>query len=103
MLETKWLVERLPKEFLADQNSVLEGIRILLSHELISVKYQDETEICVRPLPKGRTETEYRQDRQAEKQRTQKTLMLSAFLGGLVSGAVTSILTAIVMRVFGVS
>jgi hypothetical protein len=103
VLEIEWLCERLYKEFRADNKAVQESLRVLLARELISVKYQDEAEVCLRPLPKGRTETEYRQDRQTELVKTKKTVCLYAVLGGAVGGVITAVLTAIIMRLFGVS
>ena len=55
-----------------DEFDFLESIESLKNHQYISVKYQDDNEICLAPLIKGRIETEKRLQKQIEQTENEK-------------------------------
>lgn len=69
-----------------DEFDFLESIERLKNHQYISVKYQDDSEICLAPLIKGRIETEKRLEHQIEQAESQKKYFCFSFLGGLLGG-----------------
>ena len=90
----------MPKNFYLTAEEVNESLSILESREYISVKYQDDVEICLRPLSKGRLETESRIDGEIDRLRLERKYFLFAFLGGLLGGIFT-FLIALALRFFG--
>lgn len=80
-------VSALPVEYGFDKESVMECIRSLSERSYISVKYTDENEVCLSPLPKGRLVFENRIDSEIEKSATEKRYFKYSFLGAFLGGA----------------
>lgn len=76
-------------------------LKVLSDSEYVSVKYQDETEICLCILNKSRLFFENRIDGEVEKNAFMRTYAISSFLGALVGGALTLILAIIIALIFG--
>ena len=76
IFSTEDLLTNMPARFGLDNQSVLDCVKSLAEHEYISVKYQDEFEICLCPLNKGRLVFENRIDGEIEKARAQKFYFL---------------------------
>jgi hypothetical protein len=85
------LVLSIPKGYNADINSVRESLDYLSMREYISVKYEDENEVCLTPLPKGRLVFENRIDSEVEREQTSRKYYLFSALGAFVGGTVVSV------------
>jgi hypothetical protein len=83
---TKDLLSLLPAHLFGCEEQVLESIKTLAFHQYISVKYQDQTEICLCPLVKGRLESESRLDNEIENIEQNKKQFLSCFFGAFLGG-----------------
>ena len=79
-----------------DEYDLLESIERLKNHQYISVKYQDDNEICLAPLVKGKIESEQRLETQIEKAENQKKYFLYSFLGGLLGGVFVGAIALII-------
>ncbi len=79
-----------------DEYDFLESIERLKNHQYISVKYQDDNEICLAPLIKGRIESENRLEKQIERIEDQRKYFLYSFLGGLLGSGVVGIITLVI-------
>ena len=90
----------LPQKFFVDKEEVSKLLINLCEREYISVKYQDEIEVCVCTLPKGRTVFERAVESEIENSRVEKRYFLWAFLGGCAGGLVGALLVVLVF-VFG--
>lgn len=86
------LVSSMPISFGIDTDGVRECLATLAERDYISVKYQDEVEVCLCPLPKGRLIFENRIDEEIDRARSKRTYylysMLGAFTGGIVAGVI---------------
>ncbi len=95
------LVSAMPKCFRADESVVKDCVATLAETGYLSVKYQDDNEICLCPLPKGRTVFEDKITQHIESVGLQKRLGLYAFFGSLLGGTLGVTLTTIILRLFG--
>ncbi|MBO7345705.1 MAG: hypothetical protein J6U92_07205 [Clostridia bacterium] len=91
----------LPRRFLADKEEVSKLLINLCEREYISVKYQDEIEVCVCTLPKGRTVFERAVESEIENSRVEKRYFLWAFLGGVSGGLVSALIVALTLVLGG--
>lgn len=89
------LVLSLPRELYIDKEEVSKLIVNLCEREYISVKYQDENEVCVCTLPKGRMVFENAVNMEIQARRVEKRYFLHAFLGGGLGGIIGAIVTAL--------
>ena len=83
-----------------DEFDFLESIERLKNHQYISVKYQDDNEICLTPLIKGRLESEKRLERKIEQIENEKKYFSSSFLGGLCGGVLAGSV-ALIIKLLG--
>ena len=97
IFELKELSTSLSPRFLIDIDGVRECVKNLSFHEYISVKYEDEKEICVKPLSKGRLAFENRIEREIFERKEKRLYFLYSALGGAVGGVLASILTLIIL------
>lgn len=79
-LEKEELVSSLPQRFLFDQNNLRQCLHYLCREGYVEIKYQDESVVCISPLPKGRREYETFQEEQNVRQK--KTKVYALFAGG---------------------
>ncbi len=75
---------------------IKDSISTLKERELISVKYEDEEEVCVCPLPKGRLIFENRIDEEIEKQESARKYFFYSAVGAIVGGVLSSVITFII-------
>ncbi len=97
----KDLIDAMPSAFELDETSLLECIERLKNHGYISVKYQDDIEICLLPLTKAKIESENRLEQEIEKMERQKQYFLASFLGAIAGGIIIGVLIFIIMLVGG--
>lgn len=82
----------LPESLALDENGIRESLSALSEREYISVKYQDDLEVCLCPLPKGRLVFENRLDEEIEKKQSARKYFLFSALGGFLGGFLATIL-----------
>lgn len=87
----------MPPQFNMDVFGVDECISVLSQREYVSVKYHDQTEVCLCPLTKGRLVFENKIEEQKERAQNQKRYFLYSFLGGILGGVVSGVLSLIVL------
>ena len=76
-------------------------IGYLLEKEYISVKYEDEKELCVCPLPKGKLLLEENLNGEIENYTTKKRYFLFSFLGAFLGGVAVSLLFIVFLVLSG--
>lgn len=91
----------LPSEYAATAADIRETLKILCDREYISVKYEDDSEVCLKPLVKGRLAFENRIDGELEAARERKSYALYAFLGAAAGGAAATVIAVIAVLVAG--
>ncbi len=82
----------LPENLALDENGIRESLSALSEREYISVKYQDDLEVCLCPLPKGRLVFENRLDEEIEKKQNARKYFLYSALGGFLGGFLATVL-----------
>ncbi len=95
------LLLSIPARFGVDRAVLFECVNTLCDHEYISVKYQDDFEICLCPLVKGRLVFENKLDEEIEKARLNKKYFISSFLGSFIGGIIAVILNLIITILVG--
>ncbi len=96
------LVLAMPEHFAIDGEGVRQCVLALREREYISVKYQDETEICLSPLPKGRFVFENRLDQEIEGQIKAKKYFIYSAFGGAVGSGIVTLIALLVFFLLGV-
>ena len=96
----KDLLSSVPARLFIDEGQLLECIETLSSHQYINVKYQDQNEICLTSLIKGRLESENRLDAKIESIEQKRSLFFASFLGAVVGGIFTFLL-AVLFKLLG--
>lgn len=85
----------------ATAEQICECLDCLRDKEFISVKYQDDREVCLSALPKGRAFFEKKLEDEMEKQSKKQKYFVYSFLGGLVGGVTTAVVIFILSLIFG--
>lgn len=80
-----------PKQFNMDANEFNGCIEILVENEYVSVKYQDDNEICLLVLNKGRALFENLSEEKKERIKNNHKYYLSAFAGAF-TGSISALL-----------
>jgi hypothetical protein len=88
------LVLSMPHSYFVDKDGVVKLIQNLCERECVSVKYQDENEVCLCATPKGRTVFENAVNLEIQTRRTEKKYFLYAFLGGCLGSIICAIVCA---------
>ena len=96
------LVLSMPLSFGIDIDGVRECLYTLFEKEYISVKYQDEKEVCLCPLTKGRLVFENKIEEELDSQRSKKTYFLYSMLGAFSGGVISGLIVAIIFALTGV-
>lgn len=96
IFETRELASAMPEDFAVDSASVREMIDKLAAREYISVKYEDDNEICLKPLAKCKLAYERLIDEEVISARTEKRFFTSAFVGAACGGGAIALLCAII-------
>ena len=95
------LAAALPTAFGMDSEVVRVCIKTLSEHEYVSVKYEDEREVCLSLLTKGRLVFENRIDEEVEKSRAEKRYFAYSFFGALIGGGILALICALVFALSG--
>lgn len=95
------LLLSIPAHLGVDNAAFFECINTLCDHEYISVKYQDDLEICLCPLTKGRLVFENKLDEEIEKARLSKKYFIYSFLGSFLGGIIAAIIYLIITLTVG--
>ena len=95
------LILSMPSVFGMDAVGISQCISTLSDHEYISVKYQDDVEVCLCPLTKGRIAFENKFDEQIEKINCSKKYFLYSFLGAFLGGIITAVIIFIITVFIG--
>ncbi len=90
----------MPSAFTETTESVLEHLSYLSEREYISVKYQDENEVCLVPLTKGRLVTENRIEQEVENTSQKRAYFAYAFLGAF-SASLLGVIICLLILLFG--
>ncbi len=96
----KELLSSFPNHLPIDETGLFECIELLSLHQYINVKYQDQNEICLTSLAKGRLESENKIDAQIKNLEYNKKHFLFSFFGGL-AGGVCTFLIALLFKLLG--
>ncbi|MBQ0099476.1 MAG: hypothetical protein KBS91_02885 [Firmicutes bacterium] len=96
VIEFKTLVDKMPKGFGSEEDGVKESIVALSEREYISVKYEDEKEICLSPLPKGRLVFEAKTEEELQTKKNKRKYFCSAFFGAVFGGGFITLVFYIV-------
>ncbi len=96
------LCSLMPVRLGLDVEGVKESLKSLSDHELISIKYFGESEVCLRPLIKGRVAIENKTDKDIAENSLKKRLMFFAFLGGLFGGIACGVIFLLAKLIGGV-
>lgn len=94
------LVSTFPARFSMDSDGIRECVKVLSDREYISVKYEDESEICLSLSVKGRLIFERRIDEEIEKSADRRRYFVYSFFGALAGGTAAGILAAL-LALFG--
>jgi hypothetical protein len=95
------LLDFIPKVELRD-DELTDIINALSMNDFISVKYQDENEICLRPLLKGKTEIENRLDKESVRKRVEYKCFVYSFFGGVVGAVLSAVIYLTISMLWGV-
>lgn len=95
------LVFSMPERFLIDEECIRQSLKTLAQKEYISVKYEDQTEVCLSILPKGRLVFEKNLDAELQSAKINRHTFLYAFLGAVLGGFSVGIISIILFLVFG--
>ena len=102
IVELSDIVEALPRRLSMDEGGIREALSYLKDRGYISIKYADEREYCLCPLPRGRQYVETQQNEKNEN-RTRFTSYLratffGAMLGALIGGAIVAAVVLLLVR-----
>ena len=98
----KDLILDMPSAFDMSEQALIECLETLKNHQYISIKYQDDVEVCLMPLTKGKIESEKRLDQEIEKIKYQKQYFWAGFLGAIIGGWLIGLIHLILCLVGGV-
>ncbi len=101
VIEIADLVTMMPKEFGCDKENLRECISALSEREYISVKYEDEKEICLSPLPKGRMVFENKKETESNETSLKRSYFLFGFLGAFTGSLIMTLITVIIFFLGG--
>lgn len=88
-----------PPPFIVDRQDFYESLSILCAQEYVSVKYQDDIEICLSVLSKARRLLESRLESEIEKHSLERRYFVFALLGGAFGGVISFLLSLIFLWV----
>ncbi len=101
VFDKEFLISSMPKAVGLDEFGLKHCLNFLLEREYISIKYEDEKELCVCPLPKGRLLFEENLDSEIEVFNNKKSLLLYSFFGAFIGSFFVSLLITLVLALVG--
>ena len=90
------LAERLPQYYGMNEEDVKFGLSVLSAHDYVSVKYQDDSDVCLCPLPKGKRLFEEEEDEKAREYENRRSDFIACFWGAFAGGSAAGILAFLV-------
>lgn len=84
-----------PPPFMVDRQDLSESLSILCAQEYVSIKYQDDLEICLSVLSKARRFLEASLESEIQKSSLEKRYFVFALLGGAFGGVISFLLSLI--------
>ncbi len=96
------LIDKLPDYLGVESEGLNEALNSLSEHELISIKYFDEKEICLRPLIKGRVAVESVNEKELSEKALKRKLILFSFFGGLLGSFLSAVIFYLIRLLGGV-
>lgn len=100
VLDCSDFISEMPARMSADENAIINSMRFLSSRGYIDVKYSDDTTFCVCSMPKGRQITDVEKNN-ADSAAFRRSILLTAFSGGLLGAALGGLTTIIVSVLLG--
>ncbi len=94
ILSMEEILEKMPLKTAADAAEIRSGLHALCEREYIRVKYEDEREVCLCTLPKGRFFYESMEDKKEESVKVRKKYFFHAFFGALIGGMLAALAAA---------
>ena len=91
----------MPKKYCMDQDGIRQSLKVLYEKEYLSVKYEDQNEVCLAVLPKGRLVFENGIEKEMERKSSDKRTATFAFMGALFGGIVVALGWLILRLFFG--
>jgi hypothetical protein len=91
----------MPKRFMVDEDEVRKSLKTLSEKEYISVKYEDQAEVCLAVLSKGRLVCEKDIDAEIQSKKNNNRSFFSAFLGASLGGIATALVIFVLFLIFG--
>lgn len=99
VIEFNTLLEHMPKCFGIDKEGIKECIVALSEREYISVKYEDDNEVCLSPLPKGRLVFESKTEEELAEKKNKRKYFCSSLFGALFGGGVITLIFYIISSI----
>ena len=94
------LLSLMPMKLGLEREGLKEILANLSNNELISIKYNDQNEVCLRPLIKGRVAIENLNEKQENEGFLKRKLFLFSFYGSVVGGIVSGLILYLI-KLFG--
>lgn len=86
VLEKKELQDYFPESLRPDEDSLRLMIEHLASQAYLDVRYADDVQVCLCPLPKGRIYFEEREEKRKSELELLKRLLLASLVASFVGG-----------------
>jgi len=96
ILEADEILKFLPSKFKTEADGLKQMIKYLKERSYVEIKYSDDKEYCICPLPKGRLYFEQEKSEKKESKIKFKQFFWTAFIGALSGSIIGSIITAII-------
>lgn len=100
ILEISDLVLKMPQSFALDEEEIRESLRVLQEKDFIKIKYEDEREVCISTLPKGRFFHENMIDKIIEEKTEKRQYFIYGFLGAFFGSAFFTIIAFLLRLIF---
>ena len=91
VIEIADIISAMPKRYKIDRDNIKQMIDFLIERDFLEVKYSDENEYCLAPMPKGRLYHEQAAQEKKQKARERKIVaytilgaFFAAFAGSLL-------------------
>lgn len=87
----------MPAHFGETNESIEKNLQFLCARDYISIKYQDEREVCLIPLSKGRLVYEKQLEEEIDRAKNRKTYFFSSFIGGFLGGLIGGVICLMIL------
>lgn len=100
VLESQDIIAALDGPAQVDTDSLSDIIDYLCEREYVRCKYSDKGTYCIAPLPRGRMYYEKKEEQQRSRT-SYRRLVVLAFLGSLLGGALGAAVHAFILKMIG--